>query len=406
MTTAIRHISSNDWQKFKQVIDNLRDKLIINLLYDTACTVSELCKIKIEDVDLKKGLIYISADNTRTGQAKVVRFSKATSADLKAYLAAIKNTRNFLFCSRKAKTITPRRIQQITHHYAEKAGIQSAYSHDKRGRSLHAITPHTLRCTHIVQALSKEVNVLAIYQHAGFKRFTSMRGYIDLIQERLSGNRQQIVYRTAKSFDGLPEASIAELARKGNEEAMEFLLQKYKGFIYYKSQSLFVIGAEKEDMLQEGMIGLYKAVRDFLPERLLSFRNFAELCITRQMITAITRVNRKKHIPMNSCVSLEATIHCAGSDQIWLDVLASPTNSPEQIFIDHELTGDLKNFIQGSLSELERLIFFLRAEGYSYQEISRKIGKRIKTVDNALQKVKKKIVLSKIFHKEERLLSN
>lgn len=159
-----------------------------------------------------------------------------------------------------------------------------------------------------------------------------------------------------------------------------------------KARSYFLIGADKEDIVQEGMIGLYKAVRDFKGDKLASFRAFAELCITRQIITAIKTATRQKHIPLNSYVSLDKPIFDEESDRTLMDVLTGAImDDPEELMIHREEFGYLEEKMSEILSELELQVLALYLDGQSYHEISAKLNRHVKSIDNALQRVKRKL---------------
>ncbi len=153
-----------------------------------------------------------------------------------------------------------------------------------------------------------------------------------------------------------------------------------------------MIGADKEDIVQEGMIGLYKAIRDFKGDKLASFRAFAELCITRQIITAIKTATRQKHIPLNSYVSLDKPIFDEESDRTLMDVLTGAImDDPEELMIHREEFGYLEEKMSEILSELELQVLALYLDGQSYHEISAKLNRHVKSIDNALQRVKRKL---------------
>ncbi len=173
---------------------------------------------------------------------------------------------------------------------------------------------------------------------------------------------------------------------------MEFLLNKYKNFVRIKAKSYFLIGADRDDIIQEGMIGLYKAVRDFRADKLSSFRGFAELCITRQIITAIKTATRQKHIPLNQYISLNKPIYDEDGDRTLLDVMASAKMSdPEELVINQETSEDIKRRIQENLSDLESQVLLSYLEGKTYQEMARDLNRHTKSIDNALQRIKRKI---------------
>lgn len=196
-----------------------------------------------------------------------------------------------------------------------------------------------------------------------------------------------------RDYDNMTDEEIVRLAQQdGEDEALEYLLNKYKNFVRAKARSYFLIGADHEDIVQEGMIGLYKAIRDYREDRSSSFRAFAELCVTRQIITAIKTATRQKHIPLNSYVSLNRPIYEEDSDRTLLDVITEdvPTN-PEKMMIDREELDVIEGRIGSMLSDLEKEVLVRYIEGKSYVEISEEINGHVKSVDNALQRIKRKL---------------
>ncbi len=189
-----------------------------------------------------------------------------------------------------------------------------------------------------------------------------------------------------------PDEEVVELCHRGDETAEEYLLDKYKNFVRSKARSYFLIGADHEDIVQEGMIGLYKAIRDYRPEKLSSFRAFAELCITRQIITAIKTATRQKHIPLNSYISLNKPLYDEESDRTLLDVLVEGrVSNPEEIIINREDLINIHEKINDVLSGLEQDVLNAYLDGKSYQEIAVALGRHVKSIDNALQRVKRKL---------------
>ncbi|GAB6106936.1 RNA polymerase sporulation sigma factor SigH [Fusibacter bizertensis] len=193
--------------------------------------------------------------------------------------------------------------------------------------------------------------------------------------------------------DHLEEEFIVEQARKGDPKAQELLIKKYKNFVRSKARSYFLIGADREDIVQEGMIGLFKAMRDYQPDRFSSFKSFAELCIKRQIITAIKTATRQKHIPLNSYVSLNKPVYDDESDRTLYDVMSSNSKelNPEHLIIRREELSQIEEKMGEVLSDLEWKVLNAYLEGKSYQEISTEMNKHVKSVDNALQRVKKKL---------------
>lgn len=191
--------------------------------------------------------------------------------------------------------------------------------------------------------------------------------------------------------DRLDEEVVIE-AQNRNVRAQEYLINKYKNFVKAKAKSYFLIGADKEDIYQEGMIGLYKAIRDFKADRLSSFRAFAEICVTRQIITAIKTATRQKHIPLNTYISLNKPIYDEESDRTLLDVLSGvKITDPEELVISREEVLSIQNEIGEVLSELEMEVLMSYLDGKSYQEIACDLDRHAKSIDNALQRVKRKL---------------
>jgi RNA polymerase sporulation-specific sigma factor len=193
-------------------------------------------------------------------------------------------------------------------------------------------------------------------------------------------------------YDYQSDEDIVEAFREGESEALEFLINKYRNFVRAKARSYFLIGADREDIIQEGMIGLYKSIRDFKGDKLASFKAFAELCITRQIITAIKTATRQKHIPLNSYVSLDKPIYDEESDRTLLDVICgTQVSDPEELIINQEEFVGLEDKMSEILSDLERKVLMLYLDGRSYQEIAVDLDRHVKSIDNALQRVKRKL---------------
>lgn len=192
--------------------------------------------------------------------------------------------------------------------------------------------------------------------------------------------------------DIVADEELVELAKLGDAAAQEYLINKYKNFVRAKARSYFLIGADREDIIQEGMIGLYKAIRDFREDKLSSFRAFAELCITRQIITAIKTATRQKHIPLNSYISLNKPIYDEDSDRTLLDVISgNKITDPEELVISREEFDDIEEKMGEILSSLEWEVLMAYLEGKSYQEIAVDLQRHVKSIDNALQRVKRKL---------------
>lgn len=208
----------------------------------------------------------------------------------------------------------------------------------------------------------------------------------------LSTEMPPLLTQAPADYDQMIDEDVVEYARDGVALAEEYLINKYKNFVRAKARSYFLIGADREDIIQEGMIGLFKAIRDFRNDKLSSFRAFAELCITRQIITAIKTATRQKHIPLNSYVSLNKPIYDEDSDRTLLDVISgTKVSDPEELIINREEFGDIEDKMGEILSELEWRVLMAYLDGKSYQEIAVELDRHVKSIDNALQRVKRKL---------------
>ena len=188
------------------------------------------------------------------------------------------------------------------------------------------------------------------------------------------------------------EYDIVLKASKGDKIALEYIIKKYKNFVKAKAKSYFLIGADKEDIIQEGMIGLYKAVRDFDASKTNSFKGFADICITRQIITAIKTATRQKHIPLNSYISLNKPVYDEESERTLLDIIAtSIVTDPEELIISKEELKHIESKMNELLSDLELQVVEYYLNGKSYQYIADKLKRDVKSIDNALKRVKRKL---------------
>ncbi len=193
-------------------------------------------------------------------------------------------------------------------------------------------------------------------------------------------------------LERLSDEQLVKRAQSGDNESLETILSRYKNLVYSKAKPYFLAGADDEDVIQEGFIGLYKAVKDFDGDRFPFFKVFAGVCVTRHIITAVKAASRKKHAPLNSYVSLDKNTYDENSDITLLDVIAfDELQNPEAIFIDRENVGGMEYKINKALSKLETEVLVLYLEGMSYSEIAREVGKDTKAVDNAVQRIKKKL---------------
>ena len=207
-----------------------------------------------------------------------------------------------------------------------------------------------------------------------------------------------MVFKGQKNLDfslyrNLVDEELVLKSRAGDVNALEYLISKYSDYIKLKAKNYYLIGADGEDIYQEGMIGLYKAIRDYEQEKLSNFKSFADLCITRQILTAISTASRQKHIPLNSYVSLNKPLYKDNEERTLIDTIEEEKNKdPMDIFIGRENLESIKKIMEQILSPLEIKVLNLYVDGLTYEEISREIGKDIKSVDNSLQRVKKKLV--------------
>jgi RNA polymerase sporulation-specific sigma factor len=196
----------------------------------------------------------------------------------------------------------------------------------------------------------------------------------------------------SENYAKLEDKVLVEMAHSGDGESLTFLINKYRNFVRAKARPYFLIGADKEDLVQEGMIGLYKAIRDFKEDKMVSFFAFAELCVTRQIITAIKTANRQKHGPLNSYVSLDKPLYDEESNYTLMDMISGEKiTNPEALIINQEKADDIELKIAELLSGLERRVLTLYMDGQSYMEISEELNTHVKSIDNALQRVKRKL---------------
>jgi RNA polymerase sporulation-specific sigma factor len=187
---------------------------------------------------------------------------------------------------------------------------------------------------------------------------------------------------------------LIALAKQGDHDAYDRLVRRYYGFVRLKASSYFLAGGDSDDLIQEGLVGLYKSIRDYRTDRESSFRNFAELCITRQIITAVKTATRNKHTPLNQCVSFSSSpAGSSGDSEPTLDEMlpGSTVHDPVNQVISSEELQALVACISTSLSELESRVLTLYLDGHSYEEVGRRLECDCKTVDNALQRVKRKV---------------
>ena len=206
---------------------------------------------------------------------------------------------------------------------------------------------------------------------------------------------QEFVSDTAKKYQNETDEMLIERLRDGERDITDFIMNKYKNLVRSKAKSMYILGADTEDLIQEGMIGLFKAIRDYDAGRDASFFTFAELCISRQMYTAVQASNRKKHMPLNTYISLYATTdneHNNKEGNEFINFLGFETQkNPEQLLIDKENVLSLERKIEEELSTFEKQVLDLYLTGMSYSQIARVLGRDEKSTDNALQRIKSKI---------------
>lgn len=190
------------------------------------------------------------------------------------------------------------------------------------------------------------------------------------------------------------DEELIELYKEGNELAIDYLFDKYKNLVRKKAKAMFIVGGDNDDLIQEGMIGLYKAIRDYNESKDASFRTFASMCINRQMCTAVTTSNRKKHSPLNGYISLDMPVKFEQEEENTKlsDLLYSAVEqNPEKLFIDKERTNFIESKIGNVLSTYEKQVLLLQLEGLDYLKIAERLGKSAKSVDNALQRIRNKL---------------
>lgn len=180
------------------------------------------------------------------------------------------------------------------------------------------------------------------------------------------------------------DEQLIERLRGGETEISDYLMEKYKGLVRKKARAMYLIGGDTDDLIQEGMIGLFKAIQDYRPDREASFQTFASLCIERQLYSAVKNSTRQKHIPLNSYISLSEEAETGSLEGLW-------SENPEALIIDRENTGSLEKQISRTLSPMENKVLAYYLEGYSYVQIAELMNKQSKSIDNALQRIRGKI---------------
>lgn len=201
------------------------------------------------------------------------------------------------------------------------------------------------------------------------------------------------IYYFNNKYEDLSDEELIEKIRLGDSEAQNFLLDKYKNLVNMKANRFFLIGGENDDVLQEGMIGLFKAIQSFDQEKNNSFKTFANLCIERQLISAIKTSNRQKHLPLNSSFSLNTSAFDENDDTTVLEVLdAKFVEDPLDTITKREYFEDIENKIEQALSSFEKQVLNRYIQGESYVDIAQKLDSPVKSVDNAIQRIRKKAI--------------
>lgn len=194
------------------------------------------------------------------------------------------------------------------------------------------------------------------------------------------------------NYQDMTDEEVIKAFNQGDRFALEYLMVKYKNFVKCKARSYYLIGGDREDIIQEGMIGLYKAVLDYDISRLCYFRSFADICITRHIITAIKTASRKKHMPLNSYISLNKPIYENSPNRTLLDIImGNRIVDPEAQIISKEYLDFIEDKIHDVLSEFELEVLYFYVEGMTYQEIAMETDRHVKSIDNALQRIKRKL---------------
>ena len=202
-------------------------------------------------------------------------------------------------------------------------------------------------------------------------------------------------FSTANNYKDMSDEDLIKIIKSGDKFALEFLIDKYKELVNMKVSKFFMIGAEREDIVQEGLICLFKAVKNYNSEKQNSFKTFANLCIERQLITAIKSSNRQKHIPLNSYLSLNATAYEEDEDSNLLDIFdAHQMEDPLETITKKEYYQTVENAIDKSLSDFEKQVLNRYIQGESYVQIAEKLDAPVKSIDNAIQRIRKKAIKS------------
>lgn len=200
-------------------------------------------------------------------------------------------------------------------------------------------------------------------------------------------------------YSVMTDEKLIELSRDGKDEVIDYLLDKYKGLVRRKARTMFLVGGDTDDLIQEGMIGLYKAVRDYDVRKEASFLTFANLCIDRQIYSAINASNRKKHSPLNSYISFPLLnfLNDNVMNELYMDKQNVNHRNPEDLYIDRENVLHIEHMLEKELSAFEYEVLKMYIDGADYIEIAERMDKKPKSIDNAIQRIKKKVKFIKSF---------
>ena len=216
--------------------------------------------------------------------------------------------------------------------------------------------------------------------------------------------QNESVFFTTNKYDKMEDSEIIEEIKQGDEYALTYLLKKYQELVNMKINKYFMIGAEKEDIAQEGMIGLYKAIQNYNPEKQNSFKSFANICIERQLITAIKTSNRQKHLPLNSYLSLNTSAY-DNNDESSVELIdtfnGKQSEDPLEMMMQKEHFAEVENAVNKSLSQFEKQVLDKFMKGKSYVRIAEELNSPVKSVDNAIQRIRKKAI--KNLYKEDHI---
>ena len=216
--------------------------------------------------------------------------------------------------------------------------------------------------------------------------------------------QNESVFFTTNKYDKMEDSKIIEEIKQGDEYALTYLLKKYQELVNMKINKYFMIGAEKEDIAQEGMIGLYKAIQHYNPEKQNSFKSFANICIERQLITAIKTSNRQKHLPLNSYLSLNTSAY-DNNDESSVELIdtfnGKQSEDPLEMMMQKEHFAEVENAVNKSLSQFEKQVLDKFMKGKSYVRIAEELNSPVKSVDNAIQRIRKKAI--KNLYKEDHI---